>query len=140
MADSRYDFARIWWAGLVTAVVVIAANLGVYAAARAMSVDFLIQVAPAMEGRVPAPVVAVILTSLVSVLIATGSFAFVVRASERPLRTFLIVAIVVLLLSFAAPVSVPASAATKVAFAIMHVVEAAIVVLLLPTTSLGYDD
>jgi Family of unknown function (DUF6069) len=72
---------------------------------------------------------AVILSTLVGVIAAGLAYAVIVRRAEDPARTFTIVAVVALVLSLAAPLSLGFDeAAAVVTLMLMHVLTAAIVV------------
>jgi len=78
---------------------------------------------------------------VVAALVATGLLAALARWARRPLRTFRIIAVVALILSFGGPLQVGAGmmqggavgGAAVAAMLVMHVVAAAIIVGLLTT-------
>jgi hypothetical protein len=83
----------------------------------------------------------IIIVSLVAALVAAGLFVALARWARRPLRTFRLIALICLLLSFAGPLQAgagkmqggAASGATVITMLLMHVVAAAVIVATLTT-------
>ncbi len=110
-------------AGAVVAAVLLWALL------TALTGDLLVHRAGQSPLRVTAP--AVLATALVVGLAAWGTLALAERLLRRPVRTWRIVAAVVLLLSLAGPLG-GVDAGTKLALAALHVTVGAILIAALP--------
>lgn len=78
---------------------------------------------------------AVVISTFVGALGATAVFALLARFTRRPITIFRIVAAVVLLLSFATPLSLGAPLPMVLTLELMHIVAAAIIVWALTTRS-----
>ena len=122
----RVSFKRLLWAGPLAIVLAIAANASVWQVARA-----LLSVPPEfMPLNSPAP----IFLTLFGMLGAVIAFALIGRASKRPVRTFTIVAAIVLVLSFLPDIGLLASGAPGatlpgiLVLMLMHVIAASIAV------------
>lgn len=117
-------------AGIVATLAAILGNVAVFYLAALIQGGPLLGPDPtgaAALAPVPLPV-PVVLTAI-GIIGATIVFALIKRFSRQPARLFLIVALVVLLLSYLpllTPIGLPP--ATIAAFAVMHVVPAAIAV------------
>src|SRR5262245_12411912 len=135
MATERIDLGRLWWASLLAGLGATAANVVVYfiaAAAGAIPPTVLV---PTMNNP-PAPltVLPVMFNSFVPALVAGVLLALLNRFVRRPVQVFRIVAAVVLLVSFANPLTIPAvPLAMIIALDLMHIVAAAIIVGVLTT-------
>ncbi len=124
---------RLLWAAPLAAVLAAALNLGVLAIAVAL-------------GAVPSgfPLLnpgSVIGSSVVGVILGAVVFALLARLTRHPVRTFRIVAVVALLLSFATPLMAATgripdagtvTAGTVATMLLMHVVAAGVAVTILP--------
>ena len=122
---------RLLWAAPLVAVSAAAANAAVYFVASVlgmMSRDFVVQ------GSGPLTLAPVVFSSLVGAVGAAVIFAIVALLARRPLRTFRIVAAVGLVLSFAAPLTIPEAPLSMIlVLELMHVVAAVIIVGILTT-------
>ena len=117
-------------AALATAVV-----YGVVETAGALPDNVLVDTP---TGRAPLGLSAVMFTSVVGALGATVVFALVGRFAHHPIRTFRIVAAVVLVLSFATPLTIPgAPPAMVLTPELMHVVATVCIVGVLTTLARG---
>ncbi len=95
---------RLLWVGPLAAVSAAIANALVYFVASAlgtMSQDFVV------ESSGPITLAPVVLSSSIGAVGAALVFAIVALLARRPIRTFRIVAAVVLVLSFATPLTMP---------------------------------
>jgi hypothetical protein len=124
-------FKRLLWAAPLAAIAAAVANAGVYFVASvlgAMPQDFVIQ------GSGPITLAPVVFSSLIGAAGAAMVFTAIALLSRRPIRTFRIVAAVVLVLSFATPLTIPGSPPLMIlTLELMHVVAAVIITSMLTT-------
>jgi Family of unknown function (DUF6069) len=124
----------------------LAAAAAVVASAVACAVLFLIESAlgvidhsvsvPSMIGTGPVSIASVAVAAAVYSVLAAVVFAVIVAIGRRPIRVFLIVSVVALVLSLALPATVPGpSPAMRLGLALMHVVTWAIDVTILTTVA-----
>jgi hypothetical protein len=132
---------RLLWAAPLAAVLAAALNLGVLAIAVAL-------------GAVPSgfPLLnpgSVIGSSVVGVILGAVVFALLARLTRHPVRTFRIVAVVALLLSFGTPIIAATgrmpdagtvTAGTVATMLLMHVVAAGVAVTILPALTRARTD
>lgn len=88
----QINMGRLWWAGLLAAVVATIGNILVRMATVALF--------PIPETFPPFALQRIALFSVVGVVGATGVLALLARFTQRPVRWFWIVSLVVLVLSF----------------------------------------
>jgi hypothetical protein len=128
----RIDLGRLWWASLLAGLGAVVANVLVY---------FIVSAAGAIPNSVlvpgmnqPMTVVLVIMSSFVPALLAGVLLALLNRFTRRPVRSFRIIAAVLLLISFVNPFTIPGAPLTMIlALGFMHIVAAAIIVGVLTT-------
>ncbi len=128
------DIRRLLWAGPLAAIIAAGANLVVYLVAQGLLGVVLL--APAQPGAaefVPMPATAVIIMSIIPALGATLLLAILSKVVARPIRTFWIIAAVVLLLSFITPFSLPITWDAIITLELMHVIAALVIVGILTT-------
>jgi len=122
---------RLLWAAPLAAVAAAVANAVVYfiaSALGAMPQDFVVQ------DSGPITLAPVVLSSVIGAAGAAVVFTVVALLSRRPIRTFRIVAAVVLVLSFATPLTIPEAPLSMIlTLEFMHVVAAVIITGLLTT-------
>lgn len=122
---------RLLWVGPLAAASVAIANAVVYVVASALGTmpqDFIV------EGSGPITLAPVVLSSLIGAAGATVVFAVVALLAQRPIRTFRIVAAVVLMLSFATPLTIPGAPLSMIlTLELMHVVAAVLITGMLTT-------
>lgn len=124
----RFITGHIWLAGLLAAALAAVAGIVIRAIAIAL-------------GAVPADYVLlqpvrIVVVSLLAALVAAGLLAALARWVRRPIRTFRIIAIVFLVISFLGPLGTgadtssggPASGATIATMLLMHIVAAALII------------
>jgi hypothetical protein len=118
----------LWQTGLAAALAAAVASILVYVAARAAGVPM--ELSEIVEDRFARmPVMNMAWAALLDGGVTGTLLAAACRRwSRRPRATFLILATIGLISSFAFPVTSDASTATKVVLAISHVVVAAIIV------------
>ena len=128
----RIELGRLWWASLLAGLGAVVANALVY---------FIVSAAGAIPNTVlvpgmnqPITVVLVIMNSFVPALLAGVFLALLNRFTRRPVRSFRIIAAVLLLISFINPFMIPGAPLTMIlALDLMHIVAAAIIVGVLTT-------
>ena len=131
----RIDLGRLWWASLLAGLGAAVANVVVYLIASAAGAIPQTVLIPGMN--MPITVVPVILNSFVPAILAGALLALLNRFARRPVRIFRIIAVVLLLLSFVNPFTIPgAPMAMILTLNFMHVVAAAIIVGVLTTVPL----
>ncbi len=124
-------FKRLLWAGPLAAVSAAVANAVVYFVASALGTmpqNFVVQ------GSGPITLAPVVFSSLIGAAGAAVIFTVVALLARRPIRTFRIVAAVVLVLSFATPLTIPGAPLSMIlTLELMHVVAAVVIVGILTT-------
>lgn len=124
----RVALRRLLWAGPLAIVAAIIANVVLYYIAVAAIGPLLVPTAP--EGAVSAGIVAV--ATLMGTLGGWIVFALFVRFSKRPIYWYQIVAVVMLVLSLASPLTVGIpSTAVIVTLELMHILAAVISVVVM---------
>ena len=118
-------FKCLLWATPLAAVATAIANAVIYFIASALDTmpqDFVVQ------GSGPITLAPVVLSSLIGAAGAAVVFTVVALLSRRPIWTFRIVAAVVLVLSFATPLTIPGAPISMIlTLELMHVVAAVII-------------
>lgn len=116
-------------AGVAATIAAVLGNLLVFFLAATINGGSLLAPHPQTGALAPVFIGAPIILTAAGIIGATLVFALIKRRSTQPVRTFVIVSLVVLLLSYGAfllPIALPW--ATIVAFGTMHLVAAAIAV------------
>ena len=130
----RIAYGKLPWVALLAALTAAVANALVYFTASGLG--FLPQsvLVPTPSGEHPLTVAPVVVSSVVGAIGAAVVFAIIGLFARRPVRLFRIVATVVLVLSFATPLTIPgAPVAMILSLVVMHVVAWAVTVGLLTT-------
>ena len=130
----RLALGRLWWAAPLAAAAAALANAVVYGIAETAGAlpDSVLVESP--TGREPLGLSAVLFASAMGAVGAAVVFALVGWFSRRPIRTFRLVAAMVLVLSFATPLTIPGAPLSMVlTLELMHVVAAVFRVGLLTT-------
>lgn len=121
----RVAYRRLLWVGPVAGLVAALANVVVFLLASALGAvpgDVLPQ------GQPPVTVGAVGFSSFVPALLGAVLFGLLGRFTRRPVRNFRVVAVGVLVLSFATPFTIPgAPVAMILALLLMHAIAAVVV-------------
>ncbi len=126
------ELRRLWWASLLAGVVAAAVNAVIYFIASAAGAIPQTVLVPGLNQ--PITVVLVILNSFVPAILAAVVLALLNRFARRPVRLFRIIAAVLLVISFANPLTIPgAPLAMILTLDLMHIVAAAIIVGVLTT-------
>jgi hypothetical protein len=112
--------------GLTAAMVAAMLNVAIFAVAVAAGVFPTLRLDTAAELQMGIELV--VLSTVVGALAGMGAFALVRRLSSDPLRTFYVIAVAVLLISFVAPFTLPVTLAQGMVMNVMHVVVAVLVV------------
>jgi len=125
--DHPDRITSLWRAGLRAGLISSAVNSVIYIlAALAGIFPYIMKIDPAEPGMT---VLAVVLVSMVASFAAMGAWKFVARFTDRPLKPYLWLAGIVLVLSFAAPYAVPGTTGMQALVQnVLHVVVAAAVV------------
>jgi hypothetical protein len=127
--NEQQPTGRIGRNGLLAIAVSLVANLILYYLALA--------IAPSVGDFAMLGPINVVASTILYLLVAIGAFILVNRYTSRPVRTYRIVAVIALLLSFIPPISAglggipniaPASTATVITFILMHIISAAVTV------------
>lgn len=127
----RVSFGRLVTFGAIAGMLAAVANGVVYLLAAAVGTmpDDV-----AVSGGAPITLLPVVLSSIMPAIVAAVFLALLVRFTRRPIGIFRVVAVVLLVLSFITPFTIPgAPAAMILTLLIMHVVAAAIIIWVLTT-------
>ena len=130
----RIAYRKLPWVALLAALTAAVANALVYFAA--LGLGFLPQsvLVPTPGGEHPLMVAPVVVSSVFGAIGAAIVFAIIGLFARRPVRLFRIAATVVLVLSFAMPLTIPGvPVAMILSLEVMHVVAWAVIVGLLTT-------
>jgi hypothetical protein len=123
---------RLVTRGIAVAALALAGNLLVYFLAPALfNINLEIPVRGPGSPIGPLPVFMVVVATIVPTILATILMAVLNRFAERPLSIFRITAVILLLLSFAGPFSLPVSLSVQVTLVLMHIITAAAVIFML---------
>lgn len=132
----RISWGRLLLAVLLAAVAAAVANALVYFAASALGFIPQTVLIPTAGGESPLTVGMVVTMSVIGAVGAAIVFAAVGLFARRPVRLFHIVAVVVLALSFATPLTIPGAPLSMIlSMDVMHVVAWASIVGLLTTAA-----
>ncbi len=111
---------RLWRAGSLAAAIAAVVNVVVYVAARALGTPFVVE--PPNQDPSEISASGVIILSIVPLVIATGIYGLLRRFTQKPLRVFLLLALVVFLLLLIPPLGAAREPSTAVVLILMHVV------------------
>ena len=131
MNKGRTSFGRLAGAAAVAAIVAAAADVAVYSIARANGVSMVM---PYQWGQPPSvlPISVIAAADLFAAILATLIFGLLVKFTVSGVRVFQIASVPVLLLTFAAPLSLAQTdGSTKATLIAMHVAAAAAIVVVL---------
>jgi hypothetical protein len=130
-SSGRVAYGWLLWVGPLAGAIAAVVNAVVYLLASALGAMPSDVVVP---GQGPATLGAVVSIYFVPALLGALLFAVMGRFTRRPIRTFRVVAAVVLVLSFATPFTLPgAPVAMIAALLVMHVIAAAVIIGVLTT-------
>lgn len=124
-ADAKLPASQIWRAGLIGTAIGVVGNVIFYWLVGLLNVPMQLPLGGPGSPLQPLPLEAVIITSTVPGIIATGLFWLFTRYIARPVPKFIGVSLVFLVLSFLPTWSLPTLVATKVVLSIMHIIAAA---------------
>jgi hypothetical protein len=130
VSESKTTVPNKWVSGLVGGAIALIGSLALWVIARLLGISLLVASGPPGQSP-PAPLSAgqIIIVVAISALAATAVFALLRRIfDQRANRIFQVIAVVVLLLSFGGPLSLPVSAANKIVLGLMHLVTGASIV------------
>lgn len=135
--SEKIAWIRLRGVALLAAAVATVANALIYFVASGLGTIPQGVLIPTASGETPLTVGMVAISSIIGAVGAAIVFAVIGLFSRRPVRLFRIVAVVVLVLSFAAPPTIPgAPVAMILSMEAMHVVAWAVIVGLLTTLAL----
>ncbi|HEX2728423.1 MAG TPA: DUF6069 family protein [Rubrobacteraceae bacterium] len=127
---------RLPLAVLLAAVAAAVANALIYFAASALGLIPQSALIPTAVGESPLTVGMVVIVSVIGAVGAAIVFAVIGLFARRPVRLFRVVAVVVLVLSFATPLTIPGAPLSMIlSMEVMHVVAWAVIVGLLTTVA-----
>ncbi len=130
----RIAYGKLPWVALLAALTAAVANALVYFAASGLGFIPQSVLVPTPSGEHPLTVAPVVVSSAVGAVGAAVVFAIIGLFVRRPVRLFRIVATVVLVLSFASPLTIPDAPVVMIlSLEVMHVVAWAVIVGLLTT-------
>lgn len=130
--SGKNGVGRLIARGTAAGALALAANLLVYFLAPALfNFSLAIPVMGPGSPIMPLPVGMVVLAAVIPTIGATILLAVLNRFTTRAVTIFRIIAVAFLLLSFAAPFSLPVPVLVRATLASMHVITAAAVVILL---------
>jgi Family of unknown function (DUF6069) len=133
-SNERIAYGMLPWVALLAALTAAVANALVYFAASGLGFIPQSILVPTPSGEHPLTVAPVAVSSLVGAIGAAIVFAIIGLFARRPIRLFRIVATVVLVLSFAMPLTIPgAPVAMILSLEVIHVVAWAVIVGFLTT-------
>jgi hypothetical protein len=122
-------YGRLWWAGLLAAVIAAVANLIVLVVTQnLLGIPVMAPATPGSPELAPLSAIAVITASVVPAIGATILLAILGKFLEHPIRVFWIISVVFLLISFISPLTLPVGIATKITLSLMHLVAALAIV------------
>ena len=125
---SPFSLRRLLWAGPVATVAAILANLLYYGVTKALGEQYLMPPHAGSSLPSPMPVSLAAAAILVSGLLATILFGFLIRFAHRSATVFLSVCTAALILSFGGPFNLPtASLQTKLLLSGMHLIAAVVI-------------
>lgn len=124
--SEQVAFKHLLWAGPLAAISAAVANAVLYFVASALG---MMPQDVVLQGSGPITLAPVIVSSIIGAVGAVMVFTIVALLTRRPIRTFRIVAAVLLVLSFATPLTIPGAPLSMIlALELMHVVAAVIIV------------
>jgi hypothetical protein len=130
----RIAYGKLPWVALLAALTAAVANALVYFAASGLGFILQSVLVPTPSREHSLTVAPVVVSSVVGAIGGAVVFAIIGLFARRPVRLFRIVATVVLVLSFATPLTIPgAPVAMILSLEVMHVVAWAVTVGLLTT-------
>lgn len=117
---------RIWWAALLAGVAAAAANALVFLiaqAAGAIPPDIIVP-----EANEPITVVPVMMVSFMPAIVAGIVLAILAALTPHPVKIFLIIATIMLILSFYTPFTIPGAIMPMiVVLNLMHIIAAVVI-------------
>jgi hypothetical protein len=117
---------RIWWAALLAGVAAAAANALVFLiaqAAGAIPPDIIVP-----EANEPITVVPVMMVSFMPAIVAGIVLAILAALTPQPVKIFLIIATIMLILSFYTPFTIPGAIMPMiVVLNLMHIIAAVVI-------------
>ncbi len=125
--SSRVDYRRLWWVGILAAGLAVLLNVVLFWVGGLIGAFPTTYIIP--QSGTPLPVQAVIMASLIGVIGGVVTFALLGLFTKHPARIYAIVGIIVLVLSFVTPFTLPDPPMLMVVFLqLMHIVAAAVAI------------
>jgi hypothetical protein len=129
MGTQRTQFQpkRVALAALAAGVLTATVNIGVFLASLVLGIDFVIRPDPSVQPAL-VTIPSIVVASLLPALVAGGLLMLLGRFTTKAPTTFVVIASAVALLSLGGPATIGgASAGTRVALMLMHLLSAAII-------------
>lgn len=122
-----FQFGGVATAAILAGVASAAANLGLYAGARALGIDFVGQMGPSAPAA-PIPLPSFVVASFLSALPAAAVLLALNAFTKEPARIFAAASAVLAIISLVGPATLAgASVSTRIALGLMHLVAAGII-------------
>jgi hypothetical protein len=117
----------LWWGAMLAIGIASIANAAIFALAAVSGLALRASLAP---GRPPQPLQLglIVFATVVPTLLPAGLLGLLGRVTDRPVRLFQWIAVVVFVLSLTGPLSQTAGATATVILIIMHVIAASVIV------------
>ena len=132
--------SKLWWVGLVAGVGATIANFGFYWITKGVfGIPYIIPLGGPNGPLGPLPLPAIIIFNVVPAIGATILLVILGKFLTRPFRMFWIISVVLFLLSFILPLSLPlgVTTSTKIGLSLMHIITMPVIVGVL--TKLGRE-
>ena len=125
-----FSLRRLLWAGPLSALLAVAANLLFYAASRAAGQAYLVTLGGPAQPAGPLPVLSIVLVTLAASAGASLLLAFLIQVSRAPLPPFLSISAMAMLVSFGGPFSLSegTQTVTKLLLSCMHLIAGLVIV------------
>ena len=134
VSNEKIAYGKLLWVALLAAITAAVVNVLIYFAASGLGTIPRSILIPTPTGEHPLTVAPVAVSSVVGAIGAAIVLAIIGLFAPRPIRLFRVVAIIVLVLSFAMPLTIPgAPVAMILSLEVMHVVGWALIVGILTT-------
>ena len=132
--------SKLWWVGLIAGVGAVVANFVFYWITKGVfGIPYIIPLGGPSGPLGPLPAPAIIIFNVVPAIGAAVLLAVLGKFLSRPFRMFWIISVVVFLLSFVLPLTLPSgvTTSTKIGLSLMHIIAWPVIVRVL--TKLGRE-
>lgn len=132
-AQKIAPIGKLWWIGLVAAGGAAIANLIFFSITSGLGIPYQLPLQGPASSLEALPAGMVVIASVVPAIAATILYAILGKFLAQPIRVFRIIATVFLIVSLAAPLTLPVAVAlsTKIGLTLMHVVAGVAIVSIL---------